>query len=91
MLNFQFFKAIGSTYSRLHQRLPKPFKAAAISSRHVLKLMRDGNLYLGPLQIIARIIESEMIFTFPIKHDQLQDKSIWIPYNLMNQGCLHLY
>ena len=62
MLNFQFFNALGSTYSRLHQRLPKLFKAAAISSRHFLKSMRDGNLYLGPLQIIERILESKMIF-----------------------------
>ena len=66
MLNFQFFKALGSTYSRLHQRLLKSFKAAAISSRHFLKSMLDGNLYLGPLQIIERILESEMIFKFPV-------------------------
>ena len=32
MLSFQFFKALGSKYSRLHQRLPKSFKAAAIIS-----------------------------------------------------------
>ena len=44
-------------YSRLHQRLPKSFKAAAISSRHFLKSIRDGNLYLGSLQIIERILE----------------------------------
>ena len=55
MLNIQFFKALGSIYSRLHQRFLKSFKAAVISSRHVLKSMRDGNLYLGPLQIIERI------------------------------------
>ena len=65
MLKFQFFKALGSTYSRLHQRLPKSFKAAAISSQHVLKSMRDGNLYLRPLQITKDILESEMIFKFP--------------------------
>ena len=56
MLNFQFFKAL---YSRLHRRLPKSFKAAAISTRHFLKSMRDGSLYLGPLQIIERILEFE--------------------------------
>ena len=66
MLNFQFFKALGSTYSRLHQRLPKSFKAAAISSRHILKSIRDGNLYWGPLQIIEATLESEMIFKFPV-------------------------
>ena len=62
MLNFQFSKAPGSAYSCLYQRLLKLFKAAAISSRHFLKSMRDGTLYLGPLQIIERILESEMIF-----------------------------
>ena len=62
MFNFQFFKVLCSTYSRLHQGLAKSFKAAAISSRNFLKSMRDGNLYLGPLQIIERILESEMNF-----------------------------
>ena len=66
LLNFQFFKAPGSTYSRVHQRLSKSFKVAAISSRHFLKSMRDGNLYLGPLEIIERILESEMMFKFPV-------------------------
>ena len=66
MINFQFFKVLGSIYSRLQQWLPKPFKAAAISSRYFLKSMRDGNLYLGTLQIIERILEQEMIFKFPV-------------------------
>ena len=66
MLNFQFFKTLDSTYSRLYQRLPKSFKAVAISFRPFLKSMRDGNLYLGPLQIIERILESEIIFKFPV-------------------------
>ena len=64
MLNFELVKTLGSTYSRLHQRLPKSLKAAAISSRHILKSMRDGNLYLGPLQIIERILESEIFLNF---------------------------
>ena len=66
VLNFQSFKALGSTYSHLHQRLPKSFKAAAITSRNVLKLMRGGHLYLGPLQIIERNLELEMILKFPV-------------------------
>ena len=66
MLIFQFFKALGSAYARLHQQLPKLFKAAAISSRHFLKSMRDGNLYLGLLQIIERILELKMIFKLPV-------------------------
>ena len=66
MLNFQFFKALDSAYPRLHQRLPKSFKAAVISSQHILKSIRDGNLYFGPLQIFERILESETIFKFPV-------------------------
>ena len=66
ILNFHSFKALGSTYYRLHQRLPKSFRAAAISSRHFLKSMRDGNLYFGPFEIIERILELEMIFKFPV-------------------------
>ena len=58
MLNFHSFKAFGSTHCRLHQRLQKSFKAAASSTRYLLKSMRDGNLYFGPLEIIEWILES---------------------------------
>ena len=47
-------------------RLNKPFKAAANYSRQFWKSMRALNLYLGPLQIIERILGSEMIFMFPV-------------------------
>ena len=30
ILNFYFFKALGSTYSRLHQRLPESFKPVCV-------------------------------------------------------------
>lgn len=66
MLNFQFFKASGSTPSRLHQRFPNSFKEAAISSRHLLKSILNGNLYFGPLEIIDRILESEIILRLPV-------------------------
>ena len=49
MLIFHSFKASGSTFSRLHQRLLKSFKEAAISLRHLEKSVLEGNLYLGPL------------------------------------------
>ena len=52
------FKALDSTCSRLHQRLQNSCKAPAISSRHDLKSIGTGNLYLGPLHIIDRILES---------------------------------
>ena len=48
MLIFHSFKASGSTFSRLHQRLLKSFKEAAISLRHLEKSILEGNLYLGP-------------------------------------------
>ena len=59
---FQLFNALGSTRSRLHQRLQNSCKAPAIPSRHDLKSIGTGNLYLGPLHLIDRILESVMIF-----------------------------
>ena len=47
---FHFLRALGSTYSRLHHRLPKSFNADVSSSLHFLKLIREGNLYFGPLE-----------------------------------------
>ena len=48
MLIFHSFKASGSTCSRLHQRLLKSFKEAAISQRHLGKSILERN----PLEII---------------------------------------
>ena len=47
---FHSFRALGSTYSRLHHRLPKSFNADAISSLHFFKSIREGNLYFGHLE-----------------------------------------
>ena len=55
MLIFHSFKASGSTCSRLHQRLLKLFKEAAISLRHLRKSILEGNLYLGPFEKLLRI------------------------------------
>ena len=38
MLTFHSFRASGSTYSRLHHRLPKSFNADAISSLHFFEI-----------------------------------------------------
>ena len=54
MLIFDSFKAPGSTFSHLHQRLLKSFKEVAISLRHLGRSILEGNLYLGPLEIILR-------------------------------------
>ena len=59
MLIFHSFKASGSTFSRLHQRLLKSFKEAAIS-RHLEKSILEGNLYLVSLEIILRTLALEM-------------------------------
>ena len=56
MLIFHSFKASGSTFSRLQQRLLKSFKEAAISLRHLEKSILEGNLYLGPLEMILRTL-----------------------------------
>ena len=44
MLVFHPFKAPGSTFSSLHQRLLKSFKEAAISLQHLGKSILEGNL-----------------------------------------------
>ena len=67
MLIFHSFKAYGSTFSRLHQRLLKSFKEAAISLRHLLgKLILEGNLYLEHLEMKLRTLASVMIFRLPV-------------------------
>ena len=62
MLIFHSFKASGSKCSRLHHRLLKSFKEAAISLRHLEKSILEGNLYLGPLEMILRTLASGMTF-----------------------------
>ena len=66
MLIFHSFKASGSTFSRLHHRLLKSFKEAAISLRHLEKSILEGNLYLGPLEMILRTLASGMTFRLPV-------------------------
>ena len=63
---FHSFKASGSTFSCLHQLLPKSFKEAAISQRHLGKSILERNLYLGPLEIILRHLASGMTFRLPV-------------------------
>ena len=66
MLIFHSFKASGSTFFRLHQRFLKAFKGAVISLRHLGKSILEGNLYLGPLEIILRTLVSVMTFRLPV-------------------------
>ena len=62
IFSFQIFKTLDTTCSRLHQRLQNSFKVTAISSWQNLKSIGKGNLYVGPLHMIDRILESVMIF-----------------------------
>ena len=66
MLIFHSFKASGSIFSRLHQRLLKSFNEASISLRHLWNSILDGNLYLGRLEIILRTLASGMKFRLPV-------------------------
>ena len=66
MLIFHSFKAPGSTFSCLYQRLLKSFKEAAIFLRHLEKSILEGNLYLEPLEIILRTLASGMTFRLPV-------------------------
>ena len=47
MLIFHSLKALGSTFSRLHQRLLNSFKEALVSLRHLGKSILEGYLCLG--------------------------------------------
>ena len=83
MLIFHSFKASVSTFSRLHQRLLKSFKEAAISLRHLGKSILEGNLYLGPLEIILRTLASGMTFRLPVNNynfDNLRSQEYWNIY-----------
>ena len=64
MLIFHSLKASGSTFSRLHQRLLKSFKEAVISQGHLEKSIIEGNLYLGPLEMILRTLASAKSTSF---------------------------
>ena len=66
MLIFHCFRASGSTSTRLHQRFLKSFKEVAISLRHLEKSILEGNLYLGPLEIILRTLASGMTSRLPV-------------------------
>ena len=66
ILIFHSFNASGSTFSRLHQRLLKSFKEAAISLRHLEKTILEGYLYLGPLEIMLRTLASGMTLRLPV-------------------------
>ena len=61
MLIFHSFKASGSKFSRLHQQLPKSFKEASISLRHLGKSILAVNLYLGLLEIILLTLASRSL------------------------------
>ena len=66
ILSYHSFKAVNPTPSRLHHRLPKSFNADTISPLHLLKSIWEGNMCLGPLETILRILESRMICKFPV-------------------------
>ena len=66
MLIFHSFKASGLTFFRLHQRLLKSFKEEAISLQHLGKSILEGNIYLGPLEIILQTLAPGMTFRLPV-------------------------
>ena len=66
-VNLPFFQGIRfNIFPFLHQRLLKSFKEAAISLRHLEKSMLEGNLYLGPLEMILRTLASGMTLRLPV-------------------------
>ena len=65
MLFLHSFKTSSSTAFRLYLHLLKSFNEAAISLRHLGKSILEGNLYLGPLEIVLRPLASGMAFRLP--------------------------
>ena len=55
-LIFHSFKALGSPFSRLHQRLLKSFKEAAISLRHLGKSISNPIFYGDLVYKFKRIV-----------------------------------
>ena len=78
MLIFHSFKASGSTFSCMHQRLLKSFKEAAISLRHLEKSILEANLYLGPLEMILRTLASGMTFRLLVITCPLQSQEVGV-------------
>ena len=66
MLIFHSFKESHSTFSCLQQRLLKLFKEATISLQYLMKAILEGNLYLGPLEVILRTLTQGMTFRLPV-------------------------
>ena len=64
-VNFPFLQGIRFNISSLHQRLLKSFKEATIPLRHFGKSILEGNLYLGPLEMILPPLASGMTFRLP--------------------------
>ena len=62
MFIFHSLKVSSSTFSRLL----KQFKEAVVSLRHLGKSILEGNLYLGPLEIILRTLASGKTFILPV-------------------------
>ena len=65
IFNFQLFKLRLNMLSFTPTRTII-IKSLAIVSRHLLKSMWAGNLYLGPFEITERIRESVIIFKLAV-------------------------
>ena len=65
-VSLPFLQGTRFKFSRLQQRLLKSFKEAAISLRHLGKSILEGNLYLGPLEIILRTVGPRMTLRLPV-------------------------
>ena len=65
-INLPFLQGIRFNIFPSHQRLLKSFKEAAISLGHLEKSILEGNLYIGPLEIILQTPASGMTFRLPV-------------------------
>ena len=65
-VNFPFLQDIRFYIFSFTRTIAEVIKEAAISLRHLGKSILEGNLYLGPLEILLRTLEAGMTFRLPV-------------------------
>ena len=65
-VNLPFLQGIRFNIFRFAPTITKVIKKARISLRHLENSILEGNLYLGPLEIILRTPLSGMTFGLPV-------------------------
>ena len=65
-VNLPFLQGIRFNIFSFAPTITLAIKEAAISLRHLEKSILEGNLYLGPLEMILQTLASGMTFRLPV-------------------------